>query len=333
VTALKSGISIRDVAKEAGVGVGTVSRVLNDGSVNELTRSKVIQAMKKLNYEPNFHARMLSIKKTNRVLIIVPEFKTEFHWRILKSFDNILDESNYESVLYPLISEKRLAKLKEDKSLINESDAVIMCTLSLSKTFGLTPRLKKPLILMENRHKNFDSVYVDNFYGGQLAAKMLLERNCRDFFAIQTKETLNLMVSGVMDERLEGFFNLLQEEKVFVNEENIVFSDLMVGPSTQKIAQILKKFRKPGIFALTDTFALIVLQVAASLGKIAGKDFFLVGFDNQSWTNQYGLSTIGQPIEEMGARTAELALAKISNPAMSVQHIKLMPVAIKRSSA
>lgn len=121
---MKSGISIRDVAKEAGVGVGTVSRVLNDGSVNELTRSKVIQAMKKLNYEPNFHARMLSIKKTNRVLIIVPEFKTEFHWRILKSFDNILDESNYESVLYPLISEKRLTKLKEDKSLINESDAV-----------------------------------------------------------------------------------------------------------------------------------------------------------------------------------------------------------------
>ena len=101
-------VTIEHVAKKAGVGLGTVSRVLNGGSVSAKTKQKVLQVIKELGYSPSIHARTLAGGKTQRIMFIFPEMRNEFHWRLLKSFDLSLDKYDYETVVYPLISDRRL---------------------------------------------------------------------------------------------------------------------------------------------------------------------------------------------------------------------------------
>jgi len=76
-----------------------------------------------------------------------------------------------------------------------------------------------------------------------------------------------------------------------------------------------------------------VLQVASTIGKKPGKDFYIIGYDNQSWTEKIGLTTIEQPIEEFGKTGAKLILEKIENPESPVRQVEFSPVLIDRNTA
>ena len=82
-----------------------------------------------------------------------------------------------------------------------------------------------------------------------------------------------------------------------------------------------------------DNFALEVLQTASAVKKIPGKDFFLVGYDNQSWTERAGLTTIQQPMEEMGRKAAELIINRIEEPVGYIQPVKFLPFVVRRKTA
>jgi len=108
---VKMMTTIKEVAKLAGVSVGTVSKVINNqDGIKENNRKKVLDAVKKLNYEPNIHARTLSSGKTNLVSIVVPTVGFEFQKIFLKSLDDVLRKSNYDSVVFPFLSRDRLAR-------------------------------------------------------------------------------------------------------------------------------------------------------------------------------------------------------------------------------
>jgi len=326
-------VTIRDIAQRARVGVGTVSRVLNGGSVSKETRERVLRVINELGYRPNPHARMLAGGKTNRVMFIFPEMRNEFHWRLLKSFDLTLDGYDYQTVVYPLISDNRLKKLRSDKQLLKEVDAVVVATVPLDTTFGKRPDFAQPLILIEWVHEDYDCINVDNEYGGRKAAELLLEHQPNEFFAIQSYETNPMIADKHLWERFNGFKKVLLEAGYDFPDDHIIYADLFTGPPHDKVFEILTKYDRPAIFALTDNYALIVLQIASTLGKKPGKDFFLVGFDDQYWAREGGLTTIRQPVEEMGAKAAEIALKRIRNPDAPIEHVKFVPTVVRRLTA
>ncbi len=325
-------VTIRDVAREAGVGVGTVSRVLNSGAVKTDTRQRVLKTIEKLGYKPNIFARSLAGGKSRRILTLIPEVKSEFHWRILESFDHQLDEYDFQSIIYPLISKKRYEALINNPSFAQEVEGVVMMTI--------TPEILKnglyvevPVVLIEENRKDFSCVFLNNYRGGVLAANRLIERGATDFYAIYSSIANPLIKNRHMQRRIDGFRDALEEYNIELYNHHIIYSDYSIGPSTNNIRDMLSGGGKPGIFALTDNFALLVLQVASTIGKKPGKDFYIIGYDNQSWTEKIGLTTIEQPIEEFGKTGAKLILEKIENPESPVRQVEFSPVLIDRNTA
>jgi LacI family transcriptional regulator len=324
-------ITIRDVAREAGVGVGTVSRVLNSGSVKQDTRQKVLETIKRLGYKPNFFARTLAGGKTDRILTIMPEVKSEFHWRILESFDHEIDKENFQSIIYPLISRKRYDALISNPSFIQEVEGVIIMTITpdiLDDRF----EVNAPVVLIEEKSNKCSCVYLNNRKGGRIVANHLLERNITKYYAIYSSAANPFIKNEHMKDRIIGYRDTLIDAGKLFEDEQIIYADYSLGPSNEQIKKMLTETNRPGIFAMTDNFALLVLQVASTIGLSPGKDFFLVGYDNQSWTEKAGLTTIEQPIEEFGKTGAKLLIERIKNPALPIRQIEFPPLLIKRNT-
>ncbi len=328
-------LNVRVVAKKAGVGVGTVSRVINnEPGVRASTRERVLSVIKELGYVPNVHAQAIAGGKTRNILLITPEIKTEFYWRVFAGLSDLLDLKDYDALIYPLSHVKQLGKLKGPSSLIQQVDAVVLCTLPLEKVFKSKENVKVPLILLEGNSPRYDSIYVDNYAGGKIAAETLIGKGSENFFVIHSSETNPLMeINETVQRRLQGFKDFLESSGISLPEDNVIYGDLFLGVSTEKIVRILTKNLKPAIFALTDNLAQIVLGVAYALGLVPGTDFFLVGYDNQFWTERVGLTTIQQPMEKMGACTAEVLLKRLSDSGAPVQHVKFMPSLVQRNTA
>jgi LacI family transcriptional regulator len=325
--------TIKDVASLSGVGTGTVSRVLNGGSVKETTRIKVMKAIDKLGYKPNQMARTLAGGKTKRILFLMPEIRTEFHWRVMKSFDEYLDKMNYEMVIYPVFSDKRLKKLRSDPSLIQNIDGAVICTMNIEFLSRKYIDFGTNVVLFESQSDEFDCVYLDNVLGGRMAAELLTECGSSDLFVISFDEENTILATENFEKRILGFTSYLKEKGYEFNEEKFVYTSFFFETAHERIASILSQYERPGIFALADNFALEVLQMASAMKKIPGKDFFLVGYDNQSWTERAGLTTIEQPMEDMGRKTAELIIQKIENPGQYVQPVKFLPSLKRRKTA
>lgn len=330
---MNKGSTIRDVAKAAGVGVGSVSRVINGIPVSAKTKVAVERAIEELGYIPNSSARKLAGGKTGWIMMFTPEIRTEFHWRLIKSFDSFLEQKDYQTIIYPLISMKRLEQIKNSKIMSYEADGLVLCTTTLGKILADTSELKIPLVLVEGQDRNHDSIYLDNFLGGVLAARTLIGDEAKSFCSVLANEQSPLLSNESVNLRFQGYKSELDKNGITISEENIVKGDFFLGPSQEQIINILTKNEKPGIFAITDNFALAVLEVARTLGMVAGKDYYLIGYDNQTWTERVGMTTINQPIEDMGRSAAELILKRIEDPTCPFQHLKFIPSVIRRNTA
>jgi len=325
--------TIRDVARLSGVGIGTVSRVLNGGSVKPSTKEKVTKAIAKLGYRPSSVARRLAGGRTRRVLFFMPEVRTEFHWRVMKAFDDALDSMNYEMVIYPLFSGRRLERLHNDTTLLRDSDGAVFCTMNMEFLLKRKIDFGKNIVLLESQSEDYDCVYLDNFLGGKYAAQLLLDNGAKEFFTVTFEESNNILATENFEKRLLGFSKTLETSGYRFGKDHAVYTSFFFDTAHEKIADILLNYEKPGIFALADNFALEVLQTASAVKKIPGKDFFLVGYDNQSWTERAGLTTIQQPMEEMGRKAAELIINRIEEPVGYIQPVKFLPYVVRRKTA
>lgn len=328
----KKSVTIKDVAKKAGVGVGTVSRVLNNGIVKDETKKRVQNAIIKLGYKPNFYAQQLAGGKSRRILVYIPEVKTEFHWRLLDGFDRYLDKKEYFSIVFPLTDFKRLENMRKTPYTMGGVDGKALFTIS-PEIFSDEFLTEEPLVLIENESKKCNSVTVDNIRGGEIAAELLVENNVSDYIFLYSDVDNKIIKNNHIEERKEGFLNFLKNNEIEIPNKNIIYSNYLLGISYNKIIEIFDKYKKPGFFASTDNFALIVLEVASTINKVPGKDFFIVGFDNQIWTEKIGLTTIEQPIEEMGQTAAKLLIEVIEDETRPIKNIKFSPKLIRRKSA
>lgn len=144
--------SIKDVAKEAGVSIATVSRVLNDVDVvNEETKKKVLAAIKKLGYRPNIVARSLKTQKTSTIGIIIPDISNQFYPEIVRGAEDVANIYDYNIMLcntdLDIEKETEYLKVLKEKMV----DGVLYMSNSLNKdTIRLINELQIPTVLVEN---------------------------------------------------------------------------------------------------------------------------------------------------------------------------------------
>lgn len=317
--------TLKDVAKETGLTVTTVSRVLNNrGYISAETRQKVYDAMKKLNYHPNEVARSLSRQTTNTIGVIVPHIKHPYFAELISNLENQAYKKGYKILLCN--SQEKGEKEREylDMCTSNRVAGIILCsgTVAVEEFNGSNI----PLITLERYLENGTAtVECDNRQGGRMAAEKLIAGGCKRLLHISgVRET-----AMPADLRAVGFGEVCREKKIPCKEvdtssfeyEHLEYHDL--------IEKILRENPEvDGIFASSDLIAAQILQVCYAMGIRVPEQVKLIGFDdvNIASLTTPPITTIHQPIREM----AEMAVNLLAEAAEGkvVPKRSILPVSL-----
>lgn len=297
--------TLKDVAKETGLTVTTVSRVLNNrGYISEETRRKVYDAMKKLNYHPNEVARSLSKQSTNTIGVIVPHIRHPYFAELISNLESQAYRHQHKILLFNSQekNEKEYEYLEMCSS--NRVAGIILCsgTVGVNEFQGLNV----PLITIERFLENgTGAVECDNIQGGRLAAEHLIAQGCRHLIHISGVHETAMPA----DERAAGFCEVCVQKNVqyqVVGTHAYEYNHLEYHEVLEQL--LLQHPDTDGIFASSDLIAAQLLQICAKLGRKVPEQLKIVGFDdvNIASLTTPPITTIHQPIKEMAATAVEL---------------------------
>src|SRR5215207_9907673 len=271
--------TIARVAQEAGVGVGTVSRVINgSASVSEATRRRVLDVVAELGYEPNATARALSTGRTRSIGVIAPFFTRPSVIERLRGVAPLLTGSGYQLILIDVESaEQREAAFR---SLIGRVDGLLCVTIAPGRAdLERLAAAGVPVVLIDYAHPRLPSVTVDDLAGGRMAVDHLLGLGHRRIaFAGDTVDEVH--GSSASTRRCTGYRRALADAGIPVREELVVLRPH--GQGAGEIVEELLALDEPptAIFAASDQQALAVLDAAAALGVGVPESLSVVGFDD-----------------------------------------------------
>lgn len=328
--------TIQDVAKEAGVAVSTVSRVLNDHpDVSPATRSRVLEVVGSLGFQRNHAARTFRTGKTQSVSVILPMAGTDFYNRLVNGIDQALAHHDYDAGLFPLLSERRLRRYQDPSAPPYHADGLIIASLNPDQLFrgGRIPA-PRPTVLIDIPHPGYDTVTVDNLGGGYLAGGHLAERPA-ETFVVMVEERFNTpFASGVFRDRLQGFRRALDERRQPLAANHIITVEFSWDGGRIAAREILEHLQGPAnVFASCDLLAQGIVDEFRHKGVPVGGEIRLVGYDDQPWAEGYGLSTIRQPIESMGGIAVKLLLERMATPEQEIRHRVLRPRLMARTTS
>ena len=312
--------TMKDVAQRAGVGVGTVSRVINHvPGVKESTPIKVNQAIKELNYIPDEYARGLKTKSSRTIALILPSVWYPFFSEFAYYVEKRLDKENYKLLLCnsngnPTEEAKYIKMLKQ-----NKIDAIIAITYSDIEQYIYS---NIPFVSLDRYFdKKVSYVTSDNYEGGKLAARKLLEHGARSLAYVGSHSKYP---NGTMLRR-DGFRDYLENIGIDYKE---IFLQEPVNDFTPYILEMLKVHPKiDGIFCHTDSLLLKLRKILNQYGYRVPEDIQLIGFDGMNLSSDLplGISTIAQPVEQLANGAVDLVLRKIADPSLK-NEAKMYPV-------
>jgi len=323
--------TIRDVAEKAGVTVTTVSRVLNNrGYISEKTRKKVYEAMKELNYQPNELARSLYRRKSYLIGLLIPSVAHPFFAELTSYIEYYAYQNDYKILLC-----NSLQDVEKEKGYINmlkrhQVDGIIIGSHTLKTEQYLNVNL--PIVAID-RYFSEKIPYVasDNYNGGVLATKLLIQNGCRKIAHISGPLILNTPANN----RYKAFMDVVKEHNI---ENVVVETKLNVFDTDEYKKLIIKLFTDhpdiDGVFASSDLIAATIINAAREIGKEVPKDLKIVGYDDISIAKTIvpPLTTIRQPIEEMAKKTIEIILDQIDGKEVSIENV--LPITlVERESA
>lgn len=298
--------TMKDVAKLAGVGVGTVSRVINKNeSVKESTRLKVEKAIKELNYTPNEIARTLKISQSKTIALILPTIWHPFFSELAYYTEENVSKRGFKMILCNSSSKKEKEIEYLDMLKQNKVDGIIAITYNDIDRYVSS---NLPIVSID-RHFSEGVAYVtsDNYNGGKLAVNKLIENGCKKIAFMGTHNERNTDV----DNRRKGF----EEESIAKNIEYKIFDEIETG---QDLEDKMEKFLRQninidGIFTINDFFGLRVIKILEKSNKKIPKDIKFIGYDGvkMSYEQDFIMSTIRQPVEQMAKEAVEMLFKMI----------------------
>lgn len=322
--------TIRDVATLAGVSVATVSRVLNESAnVNECTKHRVQKAIEKLNYRPNDVARSLFKGKSKMIALFVPDIMNPYFPELARAVEDITTKHGYTFILCNTDDDlqKELAYLNtlSQKSI----DGIIIVSSTMTNEHVVNANF--PIIAVDREiNDSFPSVTVNNYDSAREAVHYLQAIGCTKIAHISGPKNVRNAV-----QRMEGYLAVVKKEswftKTHVKSGNYTFEEAY----SATIDLLTANPQTDGIFVANDLMGVGVLKAAQSLGIRVPEDLSVIAFDGISLgeTTTPSLTTMAQPIYDMGARAAEMLMEQINQPEKMRGSVEFKAALIERQSA
>jgi len=305
---------IADVAALAGVGVGTVSRVLNGrGGVRPSTKERVVGAIEALNYRPSSVARSLSLQRTMVVAAVLPWFTNPSAVQRVRGIVDGLSGSHYDLMVFDIESEDRQRRAFELFDRGDRADGLlVVSTLPPEAEVDRLRAANIPCVLIDAVHPNFPSIAVDDVAGGELATRHLIELGHRRVALIGDPPP-EFRFEWSRD-RTRGYERALASAGIEVRSEYVREGTRLPHVARAVAAELLSLPERPtAIFAASDTQAIGVLEAARGLGIDVPRELSVVGFDDVEVAGYVGLTTVRQPLVESGRRGANLLLDALTH--------------------
>jgi DNA-binding LacI/PurR family transcriptional regulator len=307
--------TIKDVAEYAGVGIGTVSRVLNGAaSVSDGTRRKVVAAIRALEYRPSPAARALSRRRASTIAVTAPFLTRPSVVERVRGVVDALSGSEYDLWLAAVETpEQRLRRLAEVGQRDRADGALLISLAPTAQEEADLASLETPVVVVDSKVSLLASVITDDVAGGRMAAEYLLELGHRQIAYIGDEFDERFHFTSSAD-RLTGL-------RVALADADIEYDERMFahGPHDRATATLLTQsllaVRNPptAIFASSDTQAIGVLEAARAAGIRVPDELSVIGFDDIETAELFGLTTVRQPLFESGRVAAELLLDSLGS--------------------
>jgi LacI family transcriptional regulator len=307
--------TINDVAAHAGVGAGTVSRVLNDSpQVSAATRARVLAAIEVLDYRPNPMARGLSRGRCQTIGAVVPFFTHSSAIERLRGVVAALNGSHYDLVLFNVQSPVHRDEHFEALRRRDRADGLLV--ISLPPPAPELARLREadvPVVLVDARGPGVPMVVTDDVAGGRMATEHLLDLGHERiaFIGDDPDNAFGFTSSGA---RECGYRTALEAAGIAVDEAYVRY-----GPHDRTVAEGLASDlfalpeRPTAVFASSDVQATGVMSAARAVGLDVPGDVSVIGFDDIEIAKYAGLTTIHQPLYDSGLMGAQILLDAVAS--------------------
>jgi DNA-binding LacI/PurR family transcriptional regulator len=309
-------VTIRDVAKHAGVGVATVSRVLNRSDlVRPATRDVVVRSIAELNYAPNPTARRLSLGKMFTIGVISPFFTRYSYTERLRAIEHVASNLGYDIIVFNVESVERRDRYFHDVPRADRVDGVLIMSLAPTEEHAaLFHASQVPVVLIDTTHPLLTSVCEDSVYGGHVATQHLIDLGHRHIgFVADRFENPYGFTS--MRNRHTGYLQALHDAGIAVNPADTVLGEHGREAAREMARALLTRPDRPtAIVAASDTQAMGVLEAARQLGLRVPEDLSVIGYDDIEVAEYLGLTTMRQSLYESGKLGVELLMTRVNAP-------------------
>lgn len=320
-------MTIKDVARIAGVSVATVSRVLNEsGYVNVDTRKKVEAAIKEMNYTPNEVARSLYKRKSKLIGLLLPDITNPFFPQLARGIEDRMQEQGYR-IIFGNSDENKDKEMDYIQTFI-QNNVIGMISSTNFPESDVYSKLKIPVVFLDRTSNDSPSVYADGRKGGRLAAQEIIARGSRKITVLQGPAHIK-----PAQDRFMGAIEVLKETGLPYHV--IQTSSFSHTEAEQWAVELFDKYiDTDGVIASNDIVATAVIHEAHRLGKRVPQDLQIIGFDDIPVSSLLSpsLSTIRQPAHDMGREAAGLLIQLIEQDKVEDKIIQLPVSFVERET-
>jgi len=320
--------TLKDVANRVGVSVATVSYVLTGrGSVSADTRTKVLAAVEELDYRPNRSAQAMRTGYSQSIGLLLPDLTNPFFPELAQKIENAARQLKFSVLLVDCQGKKETEA--EAFELLKQQgvDGVIWCPASDDVPSSIKS-LNCPTVIIDRPIAGFDAVHSDYTKGGEILAEYALSLGHKRVGLLSGPDE----IEGARRRR-EGFIKVAAAHPDKIE----VIWDVEVPFSTDLNQNALRQLKQDSvtlIVAADDLIAVGAISALNELGLKVPEDVSVTGFDNIPWTTVVTpkLTTVNQPIADMGAKAVELLIGKITNPDQATRTVVLDVSLVERAS-
>lgn len=330
-------ITIDYIARMANVSKATVSRVINNKAdgVGKETRARVQRLIDEYGYKPNLMARGVATSRTKSIGLVIPDITNPFFPELVKAIEHHASKSGYTIILFNTDSSPE-KEMKSISTLIaNRVDGVILDTVlqEQSQILYSFDKYDIPCVLIDRRTKTFDyaaGVFVDNEYAFYVAAEFLIKHGNQRIAFIKGPEDLS-----TTRERLMGYRSALKQYGLAFDPELIAKGDFSYESGYDAVMALHEKGTEmTAVLACNDLMAIGAMRALRDLGKKIPDEVEVIGFDNIQFSQMVdpALTTMEQPLYELGSKAADAILALIEGRRLSESNFRLEAKLVLRES-
>ncbi|BCN31336.1 LacI family DNA-binding transcriptional regulator [Anaeromicropila herbilytica] len=333
------GITMKDVAREAGVSVSTVSKVLNDGaSISGATKEHVREIMRRLQYQPNEQARNFARQKTNNVVFLSKlekhtAFKNPHMFEIMCGAEEILSTNNYNLSFKGIKEDIEALNLVKDIVGRKSADGIIIHGSVTSKELvDLLVKSEYPHIIIGRPFFKCSACWIDinNSISGQMAAEHLTKCGYERIAFVGGPKS-----DEISSKRLNGFISAIHDHGYHVRDKYIKYGDYSKESGYELGIELLQEKEPPeAIICENNQIALGVVKAINFKNKKIPEDIAIITFDDFPLSRMIDplLTVVDIDVYDMGYQAGTILMRKIISPELHVQSYTTLPRLIVRDS-